>query len=417
MSFPLHRNPPFRAEHLGSLKRPQYLLDARYKNAEPLSSLKPLEDKAITDIVQTQVSLGFRGISDGEYRRHMFWGTFFPSLLGMKEVQNPPFETFRTYVPDIAAFMETGHKPGESVYCVGKIQHTGQSTYIDQFEFLKTLVSKERWGEIKLTLAAPNWYHLRYVDGKAYPKDVYQNDRAYFGDVAKAYQVELDILYKAGLRNVQFDDPNLACEYQRQIVPCLPAPEDEYFCSEKMREGWKNDKNNTVTVDELFDMYIDLYNDCISKIPADMHIGVHLCRGNFVNSRHFSEGGYDAIATRLFTRLNVHTYYLEYDTPRAGGFEPLSSLPANKNVILGVITSKFPELEDKEEMKARIYQAADIVAKGAGESREQALKRMGVSPQCGFASHAEGNLIDIEGMKRKLRLVREIADEVWPGEP
>lgn len=155
MSFPLHRNPPFRAEHLGSLKRPQYLLDARYKDNLPASDLKPLEDKAITDIVATQQALGFRGISDGEYRRHMFWGTFWPTLEGMQEVQNPPLDTFRMYVPDIAAFMETGHKPGESVYCVGKIRHTGKSTYVEQVEFLKGLLPKERWGDIKLTLAAP----------------------------------------------------------------------------------------------------------------------------------------------------------------------------------------------------------------------------------------------------------------------
>ncbi|KAF1927628.1 UROD/MetE-like protein [Didymella exigua CBS 183.55] len=399
MSFALHRSPPFRAEHLGSLKRPQNLLDARYKEHKSSAELAPLEDKAIQDIVKTQLDLGFCGISDGEYRRHMFWGTFWPTLEGMEEVQNPPLDTFRTYVPDIAAFLESGHQPGESVYCTGKIKHTGESTYVSQVEYLKTLLPKERWGDIKLTLAAPNWYHLRYVDGKAYPKDVYVNDTEYFVDVAKAYQVELDILYKVGLRNVQFDDPNLA-----------------YFCSENMLSGWTADKNNTVSADELFDLYIQLYNDCISKVPSDMHIGVHLCRGNFVNSRHFSEGGYDRIATKLFQNMNVHTYYLEYDTPRAGGFEPLAHLPKNKNVILGVVTSKFPKLEDKEELKQRIYAAADVIAKGQGETRDEALKRTGVSPQCGFASHAEGNLIDIDGMKKKLQLVREVADEIWPGE-
>ncbi|KAF3031915.1 hypothetical protein E8E11_001022 [Didymella keratinophila] len=399
MSFALHRSPPFRAEHLGSLKRPQNILDARYKEHKSSAELALLEDKAIQDVVKTQLDLGFCGISDGEYRRHMFWGTFWPELDGMEEVQNPPLDTFRTYVPDIAAFLESGHQPGESVYCTGKIKHTGKSTYVSQVEYLKSLLPKERWGDIKLTLAAPNWYHLRYVDGKAYPKDVYANDKEYFADVAKAYQVELDILYKAGLRNVQFDDPNLA-----------------YFCSEKMLSGWKEDKNNTVSADELFDIYIQLYNDCISKVPSDMHIGVHLCRGNFVNSRHFSEGGYDRIATKLFQHMNVHTYYLEYDTPRAGGFEPLAHLPKNKNVILGVVTSKFPELEDKEELKQRIYAAADVMAKGQGETRDEALNRAGVSPQCGFASHAEGNLIDIEGMKKKLKLVREVADEIWPGE-
>jgi methionine synthase II (cobalamin-independent) len=136
-----------------------------------------------------------------------------------------------------------------------------------------------------------------------------------------------------------------------------------------------------------------------------------------MGSRHFSEGGYDRIAIKLFQKLNVSTYYLEYDTPRAGGFEPLLHLPPHKNVILGVITSKFPELEDKEKMKERILAGADVIAKGASQTREQALQRMGVSPQCGFASHEEGNLLGWEDMENKLALVRAIADDVWPGEP
>ena len=146
--------------------------------------------------------------------------------------------------------------------------------------------------------------------------------------------------------------------------------------------------------------------------PADARFA-----GNFMGSRHFSEGGYDRIAVKLFQALNVSTYYLEYDTPRAGTFEPLLHLPKHKNVILGVITSKFPELEDKEKMKERVFSAADIVAKGAGQSREQALERLGVSPQCGFASHEEGNLLGWEDMRNKLKLVRGIADEIWPGQP
>jgi methionine synthase II (cobalamin-independent) len=136
-----------------------------------------------------------------------------------------------------------------------------------------------------------------------------------------------------------------------------------------------------------------------------------------MGSRHFSEGGYDRIAIKLFQNLNVSTYYLEYDTARAGTFEPLLHLPAHKNVILGVITSKFPELEDKEKMKERVYAAAEIVAKGSGQTKEEALKRIGVSPQCGFASHEEGNLLGWEDMKNKLALVRSIADDIWPGEP
>ncbi|KAJ3834782.1 hypothetical protein F5878DRAFT_695022 [Lentinula raphanica] len=395
-------SPPFRAEHLGSLLRPDELLAKRkavvQHEADP-SELPPVQNAAIQFIVQKQIELGFRCITDGEYGRHMFWGTFFPNLNGMTEIYNPPIELFRAYAPDVAAFIEEVQIPGESVICTGKISHTGESTYVDQVKYLQSLLPEERWGEIKLTVAAPNWYHLRYYEGKAYPKDVYPSDKEYFADIAKAYQVELDILYKAGLRNVQFDDPNLA-----------------YFCSEKMLKGWEEDKTNITSADDMFEAYIQLYNDCISKAPADMHFGVHLCRGNFVGSRHFSEGSYDRIATKLFQSLNVQTYYLEYDTPRAGGFEPLAYLPKNKNVILGVITSKFPKLEDKEEMKRRVYEAAEIIAKGNGETKEDALKRMGVSPQCGFASHEGGNLIDMQGMTNKLKLVREIADEIWPGE-
>ena len=131
----------------------------------------------------------------------------------MTEVMNPDISIFRTYVPDIAGFLEKGHKPGQSCLCTGKIKHTGKSTLIDQFEFMKQLIPKERWGDIKLTMIAPPWYHLRYVDGKAYPAHVYSSDEEYFADIAKAYRTELDILYAAGVRNVQFDDPNFACIY------------------------------------------------------------------------------------------------------------------------------------------------------------------------------------------------------------
>jgi methionine synthase II (cobalamin-independent) len=182
-----------------------------------------------------------------------------------------------------------------------------------------------------------------------------------------------------------------------------------------MIEGWKKDPANTRDIENLFDAYIDFYNDCFKR-PSDMHLGIHLCRGNFVGSRHFSEGGYDRIATKLFNNLNADTYYLEYDTERAGNFEPLKHLPRNKNVILGVITSKFPELEDKEEMKKKVYQAAELISSGTGESKEDALKRLGVSPQCGFASHEDGNLLGYDDMVKKLKLVRSIADDIWPGE-
>ncbi|MCJ1379844.1 hypothetical protein MMC17_002947 [Xylographa soralifera] len=402
MASKLHRNPPFRAEHLGSLLRPENLLKTREevdKGTAQQEQLTGVEDDAVKDIVDLQIKLGFHPISDGEYRRHMFWGTFFPGMDGFEEIQNPDVDIFRMYIPDIAAFTEAGYKPGETIICTGKIKHVG-STYVDQWEYLKSLVPKDRVHECKLTLAAPNWYHLRYKEGKAYPKSVYSSDAEYFADIARAYQTELQILYDHGLRNVQIDDPNLA-----------------YFCSEKMLAGWQEDKSNTKSAEDLLDDYIKLYNDCISKRPADMHVGVHLCRGNFVGSRHFSEGGYDRIATKLFQQLSVDTYYLEYDTVRAGSFEPLQHVPKHKNVILGVITSKFPEMENLEEMKKRVYSAADYVAKGNNETQKEALKRLGVSPQCGFASHSSGNSVVNDDMIAKLKLVRELADSIWPGEP
>lgn len=184
-----------------------------------------------------------------------------------------------------------------------------------------------------------------------------------------------------------------------------------------MLAGWAADPLNTRTSDQMLDSYIALYNACISRRPSDMHVGVHLCRGNFVNSRHFSEGSYDRVAQKLFQEMKVDTYYLEYDTDRAGGFEPLKALPKDKNVILGVITSKFAKIEDLGEMKERVWKAADFVAEGNEESREEALKRLGVSPQCGFASHFEGNSITYDDMTAKLKLVRKLTDEIWPGEP
>ncbi|GIJ87815.1 hypothetical protein Asppvi_006728 [Aspergillus pseudoviridinutans] len=397
----LHRNPPFRAEHLGSLLRTQELLRVKTafeKGQASAAELKAVEERDIKDIVETQKKLGYPALSDGEYCRHMFWGSFFPGLEGFEEVTDFDADIFRPYAPDVAAFLEAGHKPGETVICTGKIKHVG-STYVDQFKHLASLVAPEEVKNVKLTLAAPNWYHLRYKNGKAFPKNVYSTEDEYLSDIAKAYQEELQILYDAGCRNVQFDDPNLA-----------------YFCSEKMLEGWKADPLNTATADETFEKYIKQYNELLSKRPADFHVGVHICRGNFVGSRHFSEGGYDRIATKLFKELNVDTYYLEYDTPRAGGFEPLKELPRHKNVILGVVTSKFPELEDKEEMKKRVYDAAKFIAEGNNISVEEALKQVGVSPQCGFASHREGNAIDWDGMINKLKLVREIANDIWPGE-
>ncbi|RSH83788.1 hypothetical protein EHS25_005403 [Saitozyma podzolica] len=437
------RNPPFRAEHLGSLLRPAELLKTRgafEAGKASAADLKAEEDKAVREIVNTQVELGYRAVSDGEYRRGVFWGTFFQTLEGMTEVQNPPLDIFRKYVPDVAGFLEKGG-PGQSCLCTGKIRHTGKSSLVDEWLYTNSLLPADRRGEAKLTMISPVWYHLRYSEGKAYPPDVYGSEEEYFADIAKAYSTELGILYDAGVRNVQIDDPLFACHVLEFVIvvighggcfrrrprrqprtmtacnrPVAPADSAD-FCSEKMIEGWDQDPTNSRTLDELLDLYIKCYNDSIAAHKDKMHFGLHICRGNFRGSRHFSEGGYDRIAIKLFQQLHVSTYYLEYDTPRAGGFAPLQHVPKDKNVILGVITSKFPNMEDKEEMRKRVYEAAEVMAKGTGQSREQALERIGVSPQCGFASHEEGNAIKYPDMINKLKLVREIADEIWPGQP
>ncbi|KAK3671668.1 hypothetical protein LTR78_008401 [Recurvomyces mirabilis] len=403
MSAP--RNPPFRAEHIGSLLRPDELVKKRYAVAEkstPPEELKPIEEKAIKDIVKLQEECGIHSITNGEHSRHQFWGTFFETLQGMEEINlregGYDQSIFRAYAPDVKSFMHAKTVPNQVTIATGKIKHTGTSSFLPEFEYLKTLVPESEWKNIKLTLTSPSWYHFRYGPKKAYVDGAYQNDDEYFADVAEAYQTELKILYDAGLRNGQVDDPNLA-----------------YFCSEAMLEGWKNDKENFQTAEEQLDAYIKFYNQCLER-PSDFHLGIHLCRGNYINSAHFAEGAYDNIATKLFNNLNVSTYYLEYDTPRAGGFEPLKQLPKNKNVVLGVVTSKFPELESQKEMVERVHKAADYVAEGSGSSREEALKRLSVSPQCGFASHAEGNSLSHEDMRNKLKLIRSIADEVWPGQ-
>lgn len=401
--------PPFRAEHLGSLLRPQPLLDAREairrgdKTAEE-AGLAALEARTVADVVKLQTDAGLRAVTSGEFNRTRFWGLMWDEFEGTLALQEAESSLFRLYHPDVVSLIEADRQvmPGDSVVAGARLawaEGRSGASNLHELRLVQAATPRERWGDIKLTVITPAWFHMRYKQNKAWKEGVYASDAEYFKDVAKVYQAELDALYKAGLRNVQFDDPGLA-----------------YFCSEKFRQGWAEDKDNIGSVDDLLDAYIDLYNDCISKAPADLHTGVHLCRGNFIGGRHFAEGAYDIIAQKLFTRLNVDTFYLEYDTARAGGFEPLRFLPRGKHVVVGAISTKLRALEDKEETKQRIYKAADFVAEGTGQTREEALKQIAISPQCGFSTHESGYPLTEEDEKKKLALVREIADEIW-GEP
>ena len=391
---------------MGSLLRPQKLLDVREEIREKnISSeeagLAAIEKEAVGQVVKEQLDLGFKAVTSGEYNRTRFWGLFWDELEGTTRLQDAEASMFRLYHPDVVSLIEKDRKvmPGDSVVAGGRIRNTGTKSNLHELQLVQQFVPKEQWGNIKLTMITPSWFHHRYLRGRAYVPEAYTNEQEYFADVAKAYHDELKNLYDAGLRNVQFDDPGLA-----------------YFCSEKFRKGYAEDSNNEGSVDDLLDAYIKLYNDALEGLPVDFHSGVHLCRGNFIGGRHFAEGAYDIIAQKLFQNLNVNTFYLEYDTERAGGFEPLKFLPKNKNVVIGCISTKLRELEDKEETKQKIYKAAGFVAEGSGQTKEEALKRICISPQCGFSTHETGYPLSFDDEHKKLALVRQIADEIW-GEP
>ncbi|BGP19202.1 hypothetical protein JCM10213_002103 [Rhodosporidiobolus nylandii] len=387
--------PPFKSEQIGSLKRPVELLAKRaeYDAGKcTREELKAVEDEAILAELKRQKDCGIKAVTDGEFRRHMFFDGFFDNLDGMAVVNAPGRELFKMYVPDVKGFFEShAEKPASTMLCKGKLVRN-KPMYRPEFDFLAKSVAPEEVKNIKITLAAPEWYHLRHGE-HAFDKAVYPTEEEYFADIAKAYREELADLYEAGCRNVQFDDPILA-----------------YFCATSMLEGMKAEGIDPAHV---LDQYIKLYNDCVRDAPKDMCIGLHLCRGNFKDGMHFSEGGYEHISKKLFKELNAQVYYLEYDTARAGGFEPLVDLPANKAVVLGIVSSKLPALEDKDALIKRINEAAHFVAQGAGQTREEALKRLSISPQCGFASHAEGNPVTHDDVLAKLKLCTETAELVW----
>ncbi|KAJ5094864.1 hypothetical protein N7456_010725 [Penicillium angulare] len=386
---------PRRAEHLGSLLRPTELIEALNNNVDA-ETRQEIEDRGINTIVNDQVYLGFKVINDGEYRRHLFWGSFFESLVGFEKV-NLTESTVRKYLPKVKALLE--YKTDTTLFCSGKIRHSGSSPHLREFLYLKSILPPNQIGNIKITIPAPHWYHLQYQEGQAYSKDIYASDDAYFKDLAAAYQEELRILYDAGLRRVQIDDPDLS-----------------YFCSKDVLDAWGLDQTNSKSTLELLTTYVNLYNDCFREVKPDMHIGIHVCRGNFTDSRYWSTGGYDMIAGQIFRDMNVNTYYLEFDTHRAGGFEPLQFLPADKHVVLGVVSTKSSQLEDLAELKERVMHAARFISKGNHITLEESLQRIGVSPQCGFASHSRENRLTKHVMLEKLALVKQLAESIWPGQ-
>ncbi|KAI0845830.1 UROD/MetE-like protein [Daldinia vernicosa] len=397
--------PPFRADHIGSLLRPKSLLEARSGLSSPSQmysldipqSVRDAEAQAIREVVQLQLQKGVRPITDGEYARHIYYGGFFEKLFGFEAKPDLPIpDAFRTDFPTTAGLAKMGAKTRAAVICTSKIGYK-DSPYLSEWLMLRDNLPEHLWHEAKFTIPAPNYQHIQLKPGTAWTQESgYTSEQEYFNDLAKCYSAELRTLYDAGLRNIQVDDPHLT-----------------YFCSSQFIEGCKKDGTDP---DELLDLYTRTYNRILANKPADLHAGMHLCRGNMSGSTHWVSGSYEKIAYKLFNETDYQTYYLEFDdVERAGGFEPLRFLPKGKNVVLGFISTKTPELEDPNIVKEKIYAAATIISGAQGISKDEAMECLAVSPQCGFSSSslAGGLGMTMEIMWEKLQFVRDIAQEVW----
>jgi 5-methyltetrahydropteroyltriglutamate--homocysteine methyltransferase len=372
----------YRADHVGSLLRPKEVLAAREQLAEGQISpedLRKLEDDYVARVVKKQIDAGLRSITDGEFRRAYFHLDFLQHLDGV-EVKGSIISTNKT---------KTGWMP-PTLVVTGKLGHS-KSIQVDDFRFLESqIASAGVTGKVttKVCIPSPTMVHFRgsrdTIDSRAYP-----TMEPFFEDLARAYQEELDDLYKAGCRFVQLDDTNLA-----------------YLCDPGMRK--EAEGRHGGDADKLAKQYAALINASISKRPMDLTIGIHLCRGNY-RSQWFAQGGYEAVAEVLFKDLNVDVYFLEYDDARSGDFSPLRYLPENKIVVVGVMSSKKAALDDKDQIVQRLNEAAKFCPRG--------LDQLCLSHQCGFSSTMEGNELSEEAQWEKVRLEVEIANEVWGKDP
>ncbi|KAF2672068.1 UROD/MetE-like protein [Microthyrium microscopicum] len=367
----------FRADHVGSLLRPAAIKSARLSVASQkldAAGLRKVEDDEIAAIVAKQLENGLKSITDGEFRRAYFHLDFLQQLGGV-EMQG--------MIKSSSIGPEGWSPPRLAV--TGKLTHE-KDVQVDDYKYLQGEIDRhpEKNGVMaKVCVPSPTMVHFRggraSIDVSAYP-----SLDAFFEDLAHVYQQELDSLYKAGVRFVQLDDTNLA-----------------YLCDETMRAEAKGRGDDP---DLLPLRYAELINAAISKRPKDLVVGIHLCRGNY-RSKHFASGSYEPVAQVLFQNLDVDVYFLEYDDARSGDFSPLRFLPPGKIVVLGVMSSKKAELDDKETIIKRLHEAAEFCPEG--------LEQLCLSHQCGFSSTQEGNDLSEEQQWAKVRLEVEIAKEVW----
>ncbi len=366
------REPPFRADHVGSLLRPAQLIAAReaYRDGRmSREDLTGVEDSAIRDVIALQERVGLRSITDGEFRRGLWHMDFLTRLANVEVTRSPVKVSFHTADGSI-------ERSPSATRVTGKVSRPAP-IFIDHFKFLKAHTRQTP----KLTIPSPSILHFRggrsAIDRVAYP----QLDE-FYEDVGRAYAQEIADLAAAGLEYLQIDEVNLA-----------------YLCDPKLRAEVRQMGEDP---EKLPGQYARLINECIRGRPREMVIAMHLCRGNFQGA-WMAEGGYEPVAEILFNDIDVDGYFLEYDSERAGDFGPLRFVPPGKTVVLGLVTTKRGELESKDALKRRIDAAAKFCP----------LEQLALSPQCGFASGERGNPLSLEEQTAKLALVVEVAREVW----
>jgi 5-methyltetrahydropteroyltriglutamate--homocysteine methyltransferase len=364
---------PYRADHVGSLLRPKRLHEARDKRMRKnmtKEALRAVEDECIKEVARQQEDVGLLGITDGEMRRE-YWHLDFLTEIG-------------------GVVFEEGHMPlhwhrhdGVQLQWVPpEVKVTGRLTrthpiQVNDFNYLKSVVKKNP----KVCIPSPS---MMIVQGgeKVIDKSVYSSPEQFFDDLARAYAEEVTDLAAAGCKYLQLDDTFLA-----------------FLCDEKIGAAFGRTNEDT---QKMARISARLINDSIKSRPKDMKVCIHLCRGNYQSS-WLSEGGYDPVAEILLSEINVDGYFLEYDDERSGDFKPMRFLPKGKIVVLGLVTSKTPQLEPKDLLKRRIDEASKIVP----------LEQLAISPQCGFGSTAEGNVMTIDQQFAKLRHCVEVANDVW----
>ena len=365
----LRTTPPFRADHVGSLLRTAALKEARAKRERgeiDADALKAVEDWEITRLIRKQEEIGLQSVTDGEYRRAS-WQTDF--LLGLEGVESYYGER---------KFKFQGAQPRPILLRLkGELGGFSGHPMIDHFGFL----ARHAKATPKMTIPSPSTLHFRY-GREAVPETIYPSMEDFYRDLGATYRKVVRAFADAGCRYLQLDEVNLA-----------------YLCDPALCEQVRARGDDPATLPMV---YADMINAAMSDIPSDMAITMHLCRGNF-RSTFVATGGYEPVAEILFNTIKVHGYFMEYDTERAGGFEPLRFVPKGKTVVLGLVTSKSGQLESKDEIKRRIEQAAKFVD----------IDQLALSPQCGFASTEDGNTLAEDEQWAKLRMIVEVAEEVW----